>query len=133
MDCILKIQIHESIAPLLRGIGLTVVLLGTVLAAVQTKEQGTMKGQAAAADSSTKPGGVTFTNRLADQPPDRLTQEVEELRETIQHENTVEEVLENPWFGSLGMVGSGIAAASFYVEWMCKRTKRVNPSSGTGN
>jgi hypothetical protein len=124
----LKIQIHESLAPLLRGIGLTVVLLGTVLAAEQTREHNQANAAAhaaAVAVSGTKPVGFSSTNMLQDQSLDRLTQEIEDLRETVHEETTVEEVLVNPWFGSLGTLGSAITAGSFYVEWICKRKKRI--------
>jgi uncharacterized protein YlxW (UPF0749 family) len=126
----LKIQVHESLAPLLRGIGLTVVLLGTVLAAIQTKENGTSKHQARAAESSARPDELNSTNDLQNKSLTQLTQEIEGLRETVQQETTVEEVLVNPWFGSLGTLGSAITAGSFYVEWICKRPRRViqNPS-----
>jgi hypothetical protein len=126
----LKIQIHESLGPLLRGLGLTVVLLGTVLAAVQTKENGKAKEQAHAAEFGARPGELSSTNGPQDKSLGQLTQEIEELRETVQQDTTVEEVLVNPWFGSLGTLGSAVTAASFYVEWICKRPKRVsqNPS-----
>ena len=52
-----------------------------------------------------------------------VAQEIEELRETVQEETMVEDVLTNPWFDILGIAGSSIAAASFYVEWYCKRPK----------
>jgi hypothetical protein len=122
----LKIQIHESLAPLLRGIGLTVVLLGTVLAAEQTREHNKAYAAANAAvvESGTKPGEFSSTNSAQDQSLDRLTQEIEDLRESVHEETTVGEVLVNPWFGSLGTLGSAITAGSFYVEWMCKRKNR---------
>jgi hypothetical protein len=122
----LKIQIHESLAPLLRGIGLTLVLFGTVLAAEQTREhnRANAAAHAAAAVSGSKSGGIGSTNTLQDQSLNRLTQEIEDLRDTVHEETTVGEVLVNPWFGSLGTLGSAITAASFYVEWMCKRKNR---------
>jgi hypothetical protein len=121
----LKIQLHESLGPLLRGIGLTIVLLGTVLAAVQTKENGKAKEQAQAAEAGAKPAELSSTNDVQNKSIGELTQEIEVLRETVQQETTVEEVLVNPWFGSLGTLGSAITAASFYVEWICKRPKRI--------
>jgi hypothetical protein len=125
MDRTLKIQVHESHGPLLRGIGLTVVLLGTVFAAVQTKENAKNEAQARAVEAGVTAGQVSSTNSLQDKSIGQLTQEVDELRESVQQETTVGEVLVNPWFGSLGTLGSAITAASFYLEWICKRPKRV--------
>jgi hypothetical protein len=131
----LKIQIHESHGPLLRGIGLTVVLLGTVLAAVQTrevqaKEYEKASAPAAAGDPIAKFSEVSYTNSLQDESVDQLTREVEELQDTVREETTVSEVLVNPWFGTFGTIGTAITAASFYAEWLCKRRKPVsqNPS-----
>jgi hypothetical protein len=121
----LKIQIHESFAPLWRGIGLTIVLLGTLLAAVQTREEDSKaKEQAYAAESGTKPGNLISTNAPDEKLAGQLSEEIQELRDTVQQETTVQEVLANPWFGSLGTLGSAITAASFYVEWISKRQKR---------
>jgi hypothetical protein len=127
----LKIQIHESHGPLLRGIGLTVVLFGTVLAAVQTrqvqaKEYEKVEAPAAAGDPIVKLSEVSATNSLQDEPIERLTRQVEELQDTVQEESTVGEVLVNPWFGTFGTIGTAITAASFYAEWICKRKKPVS-------
>jgi hypothetical protein len=125
----LKIPIHESLGPLLRGIGLTLVLLGTVLAAAQTKEKEKPMAQAnaaaAMADSGAKPREVSSTNSLQDKSLGELTEEVDELRDTVQEDTAVNNVLINPWFGTLGIIGSAVTAVSFYVEWICKRPKRV--------
>jgi hypothetical protein len=127
----LKIQIHESLGPLLRGIGLTVVLFGTVLAAVQTKdvqakEIEKAKAPAVAGDPIAKPAEASSTNRLQDKSIDRLTQEIDELQEKVQEETTVGDVLINPWFGAFGTIGTAITAISFYAEWLCKRQKPVS-------
>jgi hypothetical protein len=127
----LKIQIHESLAPLIRGVGLTIILSGTLLAAVQTKEEDRKaEEKVPAAESGAQPGNLISTNSTDEKSIGQLTEEIEELRDTVQQETTVQEVLENPWFDSLGMLGSAITAASFYVEWMSKRQKRIseNPS-----
>jgi hypothetical protein len=52
-----------------------------------------------------------------------LTHEIEELQETMREGKVVADVLTNPWFDILGIAGSSIAAAAFYVEWYCKRPK----------
>ena len=130
----MKIQIHESLAPLLRGIGLTLVLIGTLLAAIQTEEQNRKATeQVHAAESGGQPGNLISTNAPDEKLVGQLSEEIQELRDTVQQETTVQEVLANPWFGSLGTLGSAITAASFYVEWMSKRQKRIseNPSSKT--
>ena len=111
-------KIHESVAPLLRGIGLTVVLLGTIAGALAAKTQASAKP--VPQSTHTAPGS---TNSPRDNSLDALTHEIEELRETVQEETIVEDVLTNPWFEILGIAGSGITASSFYVEWLSKRPK----------
>jgi hypothetical protein len=122
----MKIQIHESVAPLLRGIGLTIVLLGTIAGAGQAKTHANAREalhHATATEASSKVPGASVPTH--DSSLEALTQEVEDLRETVQEETIVEEVLTNPWFEILGIAGSGITASSFYIEWLSKRSKPV--------
>jgi len=122
---------HESFPPLLRGVGLTVILLGTVLATIQArdknKERANAEKPAHEAGAPAVMGGRASTNDAQAQSLERLTREVEELRETVEDETVVEEVLSNPWFDVLGIIGSGIMATSFYLEWGSKRPARGSP------
>jgi hypothetical protein len=122
----MKMQIHESLGPLLRGIGLTIILIGTIAGAVQArKHAGAWQTlhQTAASEGGHKTSAAAAAPR--ENSLETLTQEIEELRETVQEDTMVEDVLTNPWFDVLGIAGSSIAAASFYAEWYCKRPKAV--------
>ena len=70
------------------------------------------------------PTSQSAATNIQEKALSQLTLEVDELRETVDDGKTVEEVLANPWFDTLGIIGSSITAASFYVEWMCKRPRR---------
>lgn len=115
----LKIELHESLGPLLRGIGVTLVLVGTVLAAIQAKESEANKSHAHVVEFDSITNELGLTNRLRLD----LTREAEGLRDTVQHEEILEDIVENPWFDILGMTGSAITATSFFVEWIAKRQK----------
>jgi hypothetical protein len=119
----MKIQIHESVGPLLRGIGLTVILIGTIAGAIQAKTHANARPvphHATTSEVSKQPDSAVPPQ---DKALEALTQEVEDLRETVEEETIVDDVLTSPWFDILGIIGSGITASSFYVEWISKRAK----------
>jgi hypothetical protein len=120
----MKIQIHESVGPLLRGIGLTIILIGTIAGAIQAKTHAKARQalqNATASEANPKAPGSAAPPH--DDALEALTQEVEDLRETVQDETIVDDVLTSPWFDILGIAGSAITATSFYVEWLSKRSK----------
>ena len=119
----MKIQIHESAGPLLRGIGLTIILMGTIAGAIHAKTRAEARNPlptSAVPTVSKKPNSAASPQ---DNNLQTLTQEVAELRETVQEETVVEDVLTSSWFEIFGFIGSTITAASFYAEWLCKRSK----------
>jgi hypothetical protein len=109
-----RLQVHESIPPLLRGIGSTIILLAAIIGASHTKPS----------FNAIKPAPSAEIHQKESEAVEELTREVAELREAAQEENVVNEVLANPWFEGLGTLGSAIIAASFYADWLSKRPKR---------
>src|ERR1700744_1336321 len=121
----MKIQIHESVGPLLRGIGLTVILIGTIAGAIQAKTHAAARQaphHPTTPEASKQPSSAVPAH---DNALEALTQEVEDLRDTVEEETIVDDVLTSPWFDILGIAGSGITTMSFYVEWLSKRSKPV--------
>ena len=51
-----------------------------------------------------------------------LATEVRLLRLQLQDNDLADEVFENPWFQWLGLLGTGLIAASFFAEWQLKRS-----------
>lgn len=82
----------NSIPPLLRGIGTTVVLLGAVIGFLAARH-----------------------DVQAPKTPAR----------TAAEENFADEVLENPSFEWLGLVGAAIVASSFYAEAFIRRKEEA--------
>lgn len=118
-------RIHESVGPLLRGIGLTVILIGTIAGAIHAKMHTEARHTSAPVSKTTTEASHAAVPSQ-DSTLQALTQEVADLRETVQEETTVEEVLTSTWFEILGFVGSCITAASFYAEWLSKRSKPLS-------
>ena len=52
---------------------------------------------------------------------DALATEVRLLRLQLQGNDLADDVFENPWFQWLGLLGTGLIAASFFAEWQLKR------------
>jgi hypothetical protein len=113
---------HDYLPPLLRGIGTTLILIGTVVAFVSVRrdvEQHTSNRRASA---------LTSTLRGSPQPTlDLLATDLQQVRSEMREESVAEEVFENRWFESLGLLGAGIASATFYIESLMRRSK--SPSS----
>ncbi|HEX4266089.1 MAG TPA: hypothetical protein VH597_17265 [Verrucomicrobiae bacterium] len=103
---------------------MTVLLLGTIAGAVQAKAHANAK-QALQHATATEANHKAPSSTVAphDNALEALTEEVEDLRETVEEETIVDDVLTSPWFDILGIIGSGITASSFYVEWLSKRSK----------
>lgn len=118
------IVVHESIPPLLRAIGTTVILVATLVGAIQARME--LKAAHAAQQAAKQSGGTTAGAANADHSPalDALAKEVGELHQAAQEESIVDDVVLNPWFEFLGMAGTGIVAMSFYADWLSKRGKR---------
>jgi len=109
--------LNDALPPLLRGIGTTLVLTATVVAFVIARHGADVKM------SASPPLAASNLPRDAQAELNSLTAEVRELRHEVEHENVVEEVLENRWFEWLGFTGTAIIASSFYSEFLIRRKK----------
>jgi hypothetical protein len=110
----------DSLPPLLRGLGTLLILLTSALVVTVERrenaarvEQAHIARVALKAEESRQPGRAD-TNAL--------TQEVKLLRLQLQDNDLADDVFENPWFQWLGLLGTGLIAASFFAEWRLKRT-----------
>lgn len=108
---------RDSLPPLLRGIGTTVVLAAAVVAfAVAGRDN----GQARSERQATHPAGNNWSGSASDLAA--LSNQVEELRQEVEDENVAEEVIKNPWFDWLSFSGTAIIAGSFYTEWFVRKS-----------
>jgi hypothetical protein len=109
---------RDYLPPLLRGIGTTLILIGTVVAFVSARrdiEHHRAKRQSFAPIPA-----------YSSQPTlDLVAKELQDLRAETLNENLAEEIVENRWFEWLGVFGAGVASASFYVEALMRRSKRL--------
>lgn len=113
-------MIPESLPPLLRGLGTTLILLTSALVVTVERrasieaaaEHAAMARLASSAEASTHRGATGA---------EALATEVRLLRLQLQGNDLADDVFENPWFQWLGLLGTGLIAASFFAEWRLKR------------
>jgi len=110
---------REALPPLLRGIGMTMILVATVVAFVIARED-------SAREHAERQ--VSDVEHSATVDLQSLASEIRELRAEVEVDDVVEEVLDNPWFELLSLIGTGVFASSFYVEAYVRRSKS-DPSS----
>jgi hypothetical protein len=115
---------QNYLPPLLRGTGMTIVLLATIISVlvarkhVQTEEnQRAAIHEQAETDAAAQPAEK---RNLAE-----LKVEVDDLRSEIHEDSVAEEVIENPWFNWIGLAGTAIIASSFYTEAFLQRRQRL--------
>ena len=100
-------MIPEPLPPLLRGVGTLLILLTSALVVtVERRDNAERAEQAHLARISLK--------------AERSLQQL--LRLQLQDNDLADEVFENPWFQWLGLLGTGLIAASFFAEWQLKRS-----------
>jgi hypothetical protein len=112
-------MIHESLPPLLRGLGTTLILLTSALVVtVERREDTDPTGHAAMARLALQAEEATHRGESGS---DALATEVRLLRLQLQDSDLADEVFENPWFQWLGLLGTGLIAFSFFAEWRLRR------------
>jgi len=113
-------MISDSLPPLLRGLGTTLILLTSALVVTVERRTGSMEAteQAALTQLSIKAEELARADTTG---IDALTAEVRRLRLQLQDNDLADDVFENPWFQWLGLLGTGLIAASFFAEWRLKR------------
>jgi hypothetical protein len=109
----------DSLPPLLRGIG-TTVILATALVAIITARQTIEKQRRQAAQAA------PIAALQLDPGLSNLTKEVAELRSEVEQQNVGEEVLESTGVEWLGLIGTAIIASSFYVEWYARKSANAD-------
>jgi hypothetical protein len=103
-------------APLLRGIGATIILLGTLIAYLDARnniEDHGLKRQPVGLlglPGRVATGNPAVTNAVAAEPED-------------DNEAVVREVLGNRFFEWMGLIGTAVFASSFYVEAFVRNPK----------
>lgn len=109
----------DSLPPLLRGLGTLLILLTSALVVTVERRENAAHVEhahiarvALKAEESRPPGRADT---------DALTREVRLLRLQLQDNDLADDVFENPWFQWLGLLGTGLIAASFFAEWRLKR------------
>lgn len=112
-------MIPDSLPPLLRGLGTALILLTSAL--VVTVERRTNDDAAALAAMTQLAVKAEEATHQGETGTDALTTEVRLLRLQLQGNDLADDVFENPWFQWLGLLGTGLIAASFFAEWRLKR------------
>jgi hypothetical protein len=109
---------RDYLPPLLRGVGTTVVLIGTVVALVAARRDiDRLRSRRQASPLASAFGsGAQPTLAL-------LAKELQELRTEARDDNVIEEIIESRWFEWLGLIGAGVISGSFYVETLIRRSK----------
>ncbi len=115
--------VHESLAPLLRGIGSAVILLTAIIGTYEAKSGlSAIKSVPLAAIQKSNDSSAA----AKDGTVEALTRRrVADLKEAVEEETVVDEVLRNPWIEALGTIGSVTVVASFFADWLNKRPKRA--------
>ncbi|KRA44497.1 hypothetical protein [Pseudoxanthomonas sp. Root630] len=109
----------DSLPPLLRGLGTLLILLTSALVVTVERRDNTERveqahiARIALKAEESLPQGRADTSTLA--------KEVKLLRLQLQDNDLADDVFENPWFQWLGLLGTGLIAASFFAEWRLKR------------
>ncbi|HMM26492.1 MAG TPA: hypothetical protein PKA36_17020, partial [Pseudoxanthomonas mexicana] len=113
-------MIPEPLPPLLRGLGTLLILLTSALVVtVERRDNAERAEQAHLAHIALKAERSLQQGRA---DTDALAIELRLLRLQLQDNDLADEVFENPWFQWLGLLGTGLIAASFFAEWQLKRS-----------
>ena len=110
----------DSLPPLLRGLGTLLILLTSALVVTVERRENTARVEQAHIARVALKAEESLQPARAD--TNALTQEVKLLRLQLQDNDLADDVFENPWFQWLGLLGTGLIAASFFAEWRLKRT-----------
>lgn len=97
---------RASLPPLLRGLGTSLLLLSAALTVVYERDK----------DETTRLSPVVVTAPAAPSP-DPVLLELRQMRAELAEDRLADDVFENPWFQWLSLLGTGLIAASFFVEW----------------
>ena len=114
-------RLHDSLPPLLRALGTTVILVAALVTALLTyadREAQRARPQASVQERTSANAAKADQNSAE---LNALTREVAGLRSSLQDdESLVEKVLTNPWFDLFGVLGTALIVSSFYVEFLIR-------------
>ena len=102
---------RESLAPLLRGIGSSIILVGAIIGYVAARQEMHV--------ARTHRQDVSHAAARGKDAPGSSNNEEGENR--VGDESVAERFVENPWFELLGFLGTGVVSSSFYVEYLSRR------------
>ncbi len=111
-------MIPDSLPPLLRGLGTALILVTSALVVVV--ERRTNDDAAAIAAVAQLAVKAEEARHHGEAGIEALVTEVRLLRLRLQSNDLADDVFENPWFQWLGLLGTGLVAASFFAEWRIK-------------
>ena len=106
-------MIRDAFGPLLRGIGSSLILVGALIGYL---------GATHHPQGARRPGQIQSTMTA----PMKRSPEVgggEKGNADASDESFAEQVVENPWFESLGFLGAAVVSTSFYVEYLARRRR----------
>lgn len=115
-------MIPEPLPPLLRGLGTLLILLTSALVVTVERRDNAERAEQAHLARIALKAERSLQQGRADTDTDALAIELRLLRLQLQDNDLADEVFENPWFQWLGLLGTGLIAASFFAEWQLKRT-----------
>ena len=113
-------MIPEPLPPLLRGLGTLLILLTSALVVTVERRDNAERAEQAHLARISRKAERSLQQGGAD--TDALAIELRLLRLQLQDNDLADEVFENPWFQWLGLLGTGLIAASFFAEWQLKRS-----------
>ena len=109
-------RMNPALPPLLRGIGTLVILTTAVIAfCIAHRHERSQR-------TGSRPNPVATGKKSGDSPASSVS-EGQEPGVEIARDTVVEEVLENDWVECLGLVGTAIFGASFFVEASIRQNK----------
>lgn len=105
-----------SLPPLLRGLGTSLLLISAALTV------GYERAQMQAAETAPL-AHISPVERAA------LIAQLHRLHVRLDDNDLADEVFENPWFQLLSLLGTGLIAGSFFVEWRVRKQEARLPAS----
>jgi|SRR5215468_5192816 len=105
---------RESLGPLLRGVGTSLMLAGAVIGFTVAREdlqvaRLRVQRQGIVVSSGARASGVSAGS--------------ENANNGAGNESLAERVVENLWFEWMGFVGAAVTSSSFYVEYVARRKR----------
>jgi hypothetical protein len=111
---------NDSVPPLLRGVGMSLVLAAAVIAFYIARKHNPSQQPTAT------PHQLSSAEARADSVS-TLVSEVRALRAEVEQEDVVDEVLDDTSFELMSFTGTALMAASFFAEAYLRRKRKAEP------